>query len=62
MPPRCHQAIEIFPSILPVFARCRIVAVKGQIERRRGSFPSLIASNSQLQQRLDAMPLNDIGL
>jgi hypothetical protein len=36
------------------------VAVKSQIKRRRVSFPSVIASRSQLEERTPEMLLNGI--
>jgi hypothetical protein len=49
LPARCHQGNQAVRSELPM------VAVKAD------SFPSLIASHSQLQQRTHRMLLNGIG-
>jgi len=56
MPERCHQRNR---AIRP---KSLIVVVKCQIKGSRHSFPSLIATNSQLQEVPRTIPLNGIVL
>jgi hypothetical protein len=60
MPACCHQRNEMKPSIPSVRSDLPTVAVKSQTKGGRNSFPSTIATHSQLQQRIGRMPLNGI--
>jgi hypothetical protein len=62
MPARCHQRNEMKSSIPPVHPDLPTLPLKIQMKGRRNSFPSRIATHSQLQERTPKMLWNGIVL